>query len=306
MGVIFLFIDGIGLAPESPQNPFSTLARDLPGLSALTGSDALTTKAAEITHSDHLFKPVDANLGIEGLPQSGTGQTALFTGVNAAEVIGKHFGPFPHSGNKPILRDKGLFKQAMAAGLIPKFMNAYPPVFFERARKTRRWSCSTLMVKSSGQKLSSTQDVVNGDAITAEFYGDYWREKLGIVLPERDGEAVADILIKAADSHDLVMMEYYLTDKAGHARDLDLARDVLLRLDRVLLPLSARLAGHTLVICSDHGNLENLGTKTHTRNPVPLIVKGPGAPFFTEAESITDVTSCIINAARNNYRPLSE
>ena len=44
---------------------------------------------------------------------------------------------------------------------------------------------------------------------------------------------------------------------------------------------------HTLVVTSDHGNVEDLSVKTHTYNPVPLIVSGPHAAQFNE---ITDLT----------------
>jgi bisphosphoglycerate-independent phosphoglycerate mutase (AlkP superfamily) len=32
-----------------------------------------------------------------------------------------------------------------------------------------------------------------------------------------------------------------------------------------------------LIVCSDHGNLEDLSVRTHTRNPVPTMVWGPQA-----------------------------
>ncbi len=298
MGLIFLFVDGIGLASPSEANPFSLFQDKLPGLTELTGSASMTADAPEVNRPYHIFRPADANLDTEGLPQSGTGQTSLFTGINAAKLIGKHFGPYPHSGNKPLLRESGIFQQIHSAGKSAWFMNAYPPVFFERAKKTRRWSCSTLMVKSSGQKLCSTEDVRIGKAVTAELFGDYWKEKLGIELPERRGEDVAEILINAAGEHDFVMLEYYLTDKAGHAMDSEFAFDTLQRLDSVLLPLMNNLNGHTFVLCSDHGNLEDLSTKTHTRNPVPLVAAGPKASFFERVMQITDVAPAMMAAIR--------
>ena len=49
-----------------------------------------------------------------------------------------------------------------------------------------------------------------------------------------------------------------------------------------------------LVLSSDHGNIEDLATKSHTRHPVPLIARGPGAHAFAEAGSLTDVTPAIL------------
>jgi len=51
-----------------------------------------------------------------------------------------------------------------------------------------------------------------------------------------------------------------------------------------------------LALCSDHGNLEDLSIKTHTRHPVPLLAWGAGATSFAEAAAITDVTPALVAA----------
>ncbi|MCH8487406.1 MAG: alkaline phosphatase family protein [Candidatus Cyclonatronum sp.] len=296
MSIIFIFIDGIGLAPDHSDNPFSRFASKLKGWEALTGGRPLLAGETSFSSPLHLIKPVDANLETVGLPQSGTGQTALFTGLNASKVIGRHFGPYPHSQIRPLLETDSFFIKLGKAEKSAVFMNAYPPVFFERVEKTKRWSSSTFMVRAAGEKLRTTADVLANQAVTAELFGDYWREKLGISLPKRTGSDIADILLQQASERDMVFLEYYLTDKAGHARDADFAFDVLSRLDQVFIPLVEKLGEHTLVISSDHGNLEDLSRKTHTRNPVPLIVMGPLTSFFSEAVSIMDVTPCMVKA----------
>jgi len=58
--------------------------------------------------------------------------------------------------------------------------------------------------------------------------------------------------------------------------------------------LAHRSPGTTLVLCSDHGNLEDTTTKTHTTNPVPLLAIGPGAARFRQATAITDVAPAIL------------
>jgi 2,3-bisphosphoglycerate-independent phosphoglycerate mutase len=50
-----------------------------------------------------------------------------------------------------------------------------------------------------------------------------------------------------------------------------------------------------LVVTSDHGNLEDLTTSNHTRNPVPLLAIGPIAAPMARAESITDVMGLLLN-----------
>ena len=293
MAVIFIFIDGVGLGKDNDSNPFTKKRYE--SFEVLT--DGLFNETAEtVIHKEHLFKPIDANLGVEGLPQSGTGQTALFTGRNAAKEIGKHFGPFPHSGIKPFLRKESIFHGVKELGKKPYFMNAYPPIFFEHAKKRNRWSCTTLMTKSADMKLNSTEDVLDETALTAEIVQNAWREKLGIDIPKITPTDAANRLLNVAPDYDLVLYEYYLTDKAGHSQKSEDAERVLKPLDEFLQHIiKEKKSSDTLVITSDHGNLEDLSTKTHTRNKVPLFILGENSEDFAKVESLTDVKETIIS-----------
>ena len=52
--------------------------------------------------------------------------------------------------------------------------------------------------------------------------------------------------------------------------------------------------GVTVVLTSDHGNLED-GTHTlHTRNPVPLLAVGPAAGRFADLERLDQVAGRIL------------
>ena len=294
MAVLFVFIDGVGLGVKGNQNPFSNNRYE--SFEQLTGG-IFSNKAEEVITADHLFKPIDANLGVEGLPQSGTGQTALFTGRNAAKEIGKHFGPFPHSGIKPFLKKESVFHGVKALGLDPYFLNAYPPIFFKHAQKRNRWSCTTLMTKSAGLKLNSTEEVLQETALTAEIIQNAWREKLGIDLPKITPTDAAKRALNMLQEKDLLLYEYYLTDKAGHTQKEEDAERVLRPLDEFLQYIIAHKSGNdTLVITSDHGNLEDLSTKTHTRNKVPLFVIGKNTNLFKGVESLTHVKDKILEA----------
>ncbi len=292
MAVLFIFVDGIGVGANDESNPLASSS--LKSFSHFTGRNGFHNECSPVYSETHLYKPIDANLGVEGLPQSGTGQTSLFTGVNASKKIGKHFGPFPHSKIKPLLRKKSLFQKVLEVGKKPHFLNAYPDIFFEKSEKRNRWSCSTLMAKSAGVRLNRLSDVVEGRAITAEIIQQAWREMLKLDVPEIDPETAAQRALQSLKENDLVLYEYYLTDKAGHARDPQMADQVLHVLNRFLLFLMEHLdSADTLVLTSDHGNMEDLSVKTHTRNPVPLFVKGDVEPFKT-VESILDVTPALI------------
>lgn len=293
MSVIFIFIDGVGLGEAVEHNPFSEKTYE--SFQILTG-DNFNVNADPVVSKDHLFKPIDANLEVEGLPQSGTGQTTLFTGKNASKVIGKHFGPYPHSGIKPLLKKESVFHGVQELGKKPYFMNAYPPVFFEYAKKRNRWSCTTLMTKSADLKLHSTEEVRQEKALTAEIVQNAWRERLDIDIPKITATDAAQRLLNVVPDHDLVLYEYYLTDKAGHNQKHEDAERVLKPLDEFLLHIiNHKRSEDVLVITSDHGNLEDLSTKTHTRNEVPLFVMGEGSDQFDEVESLVDVKNGILS-----------
>lgn len=299
MSVIFLFIDGVGLGSNNESNPFAE--QEYRGFSAMAGDQSFTDTATEFNEANHLFKNVDACLGVEGLPQSGTGQATLFSGENASKEIGKHFGPFPHSGIKPLLKKQSLFLKAKELGVKCTFINAYPDIFFQKARKRNRWSCTTLMTKNADFALHTTKDVKEGKALTAELTQQAWREHLNINVPRISPEQAAERLLDQTETYDLLLHEYYLTDKAGHSQELDKAAGYLNIYDRFLWHLIRNKASETtIVLSSDHGNIENLSVKTHTRNAVPLFAIGPGAQNFRKAKSIKDITPGIINYFRRN------
>ena len=293
MSIIFLFIDGVGLGEATPYNPLFN--ERWKGFSSIAAGQQLTEKAEPIQRENHLFKAVDATLGIDGLPQSGTGQAALFSGENAAKEIGKQFGPFPHSGTKHLLKNQSLFIKAQQKGKKCTFINAYPDIFFKKASVRNRWSCTTLMTKSANIPLNGEQEVKKGTAVTAGLTQKAWREQLGIDVPEIDPGQAARRVLRQAGDNELVLHEFYLTDKAGHSQEQEKAENVLQRYDRFLQVLiKEKEEKTTLVLCSDHGNIEDLSTKTHTLNKVPLFVLGPGADRFIQAESIMDVTPGIL------------
>ncbi len=295
MSILFLFVDGIGIGGDCTDNPFSMY--EWPGFSSITYGQKLTLKAHFNSTSSLVFKAIDANLGVDGLPQSGTGQATLFSGQNASKIINKHFGPYPHSGIKHLLMKESLFHKSIEMGKRPYFINAFPQIFFERAQVRNRWSCCTLMTKSSGLKINSVDEVIDEQAITAEIIQDYWRQHLDLKIPAISILQAAERVAKVSSAFDLTLMEYYLTDKAGHEQNIDTAFKALERLDTFLkYYIEEKPADQTLVICSDHGNIEDLSVKTHTVNPVPLIVHGPKAAFFTDVESIQDVTPSILRS----------
>jgi phosphopentomutase len=93
------------------------------------------------------------------------------------------------------------------------------------------------------------------------------------------------------------MYEHFLTDRAGHAQDMARGVAILEELEELLdAVLSGMdLSTHMVILTSDHGNLEDLSTKRHTRNPVPVLFWGAGASEASaEVRTIADIAPAIL------------
>lgn len=305
--VLFVFLDGVGLGVEDPAlNPLA--AHPLPAFEHLAGAQPWTASARPHLQPEHVFRPVEATLGVEGLPQSGTGQATLFTGVNCARIAGRHFGPYPYSTTRPVLADQNIFTQIERLGLPLEepaaFANAYPPRFFTYARQRDRWTVTTRCCLDAGLRIRTHDDLRHARALAADLTGQTWRDRLGLDVPLLTEAEAGARLARLSQAHAFTLFEYYLTDKAGHSRSMERAAAVLLALDRFFTGLLAHLnpARSLLLVTSDHGNLEDLSTKSHTRHAVPLVARGRGAAHFHRAHDLTAITPGILSALRANYQ----
>ena len=107
------------------------------------------------------------------------------------------------------------------------------------------------------------------------------------------GEAGAT-LARLAAGYDFTLYEYFLTDFAGHRQNMTRARRYLEDIDAALgAVLNSFDSGRgLLILTSDHGNCEDLGVRTHTKNAVPLLAVGAGGrAFAARCESIHDVAA---------------
>ena len=298
--VLFVFLDGVGLGLDDPaQNALAALR--LPAFERLAGGQRWTQAAAPLHQPGHVFHPIDANLGVEGLPQSGTGQATLFTGINCAAVAGRHFGPFPHSKTRPVLATENIFQKINALNLPfdepAVFANAYPDRFFSYVDKTDRWTVTTRCCLEAGLRIRTHRDVLAGKALTADLTAAGWPQADPALSPITEEEA-GRRLVEISHSHAFTLFEYFLSDKAGHSRSIDRATAVLQALDRFFAGLLSTFdpARALLIVTSDHGNLEDLSTKSHTRHAVPLVAYGRGADVFASVEDLTDVTPAVMRA----------
>ncbi|ADI14576.1 metalloenzyme domain-containing protein [Truepera radiovictrix] len=282
MGVLLLFLDGVGLgSPDPSVNPFA--AARTPTLAALLGGP-LTAERTPFARDGTLFASLDAGLGVAGLPQSATGQTALLTGRNAAALMGRHYGPWPGPTLKRVLDEGTLFLEVARAGGRAGLVNAFSPAYV-RALEDRRGARVNVPVYAAlaaGLGLRTAADYAAGRAVSADLDGSY----LG--APRPLGEAGA-ALGRLAKGFDLAFFDFWLPDTAGHRWELGAAVALVEKLDAFLAGLLGALGETTLVVTSDHGNVEDKGTRSHTRNPVPLLALGPRAAAFAGARDLTDL-----------------
>ena len=271
-----IFVDGVGIGRRSPAgNPL--FRANLPALRSLLDGELPSTRRSRIASVHAAVVPLDATLGVPGLPQSGTGQAALFTGVNAARLIGKHFGPYPYSTLRPVIAEQNIFRRLADLGARPCFANAFPERFFRYMQEhDARLTVTTRSSLSAGMPLRTAKELVRGEGVSADITGEGW-QKLGhpeipIIVPAEAGRR----LVRLLGRHDFVLFEYWHTDRAGHSRSMEQAVGVLERLDRLLSGVLDTIDFRTtlLLITSDHGNIEDLTVKTHTRNNVPAILAG--------------------------------
>lgn len=293
-----IFLDGVGIGRKDYEfNPFFKY-----------GFKTFTSLFGKIPSGDNQYlvkngfylSPVDATLGVEGLPQSGTGQTSIFCGMNAAEFVGKHFGPYPYSTLIPIIKEQNIFAEFLLRGQKPFFANAYPRVFFEYLRSGKsRLSVTSLSAKLSGLRLNRSSDVRRGNALTAEITNERWNNKLGYTLPVIRSETAARRLIRTAMKNDFTLYEYFLTDHLGHGRYDDDIETTLKTLDKFLYTVlyETDKTKFTIVICSDHGNFEDLSIKTHTLNPSLFITAGKHAEVISaEVKNLAQIKDAIMKA----------
>ncbi len=298
--ILFVFVDGVGIGPAGEANLLSTLS--LPAFSMIGGGQPWQEPFKAIRSDDHVFYSIDPNLGLDGLPQSGTGQASLFSGINCAEIAGRHYGPYPHSTSRPIIEESNLFTRLIRDAAISRdelaFANAYPERFFSYVRTTNRWTVTTLCCMSAEIRLHSDEDLLQGRAIAADITGAGWP---GSPVPTIDEKTAARRLRDLSTKNRLTLFEYYLTDKAGHGRPGAKPDAVLRSLDAFFGELIDTLPDYvTFILTSDHGNLEDISTRSHTRNGVPFAAIGPLAPHFHDLKSILDVTPAIVRALRDN------
>jgi 2,3-bisphosphoglycerate-independent phosphoglycerate mutase len=279
-----IFVDGLGIARPNPEtNPISEAI--CPQLMA--------------AFRDHTI-PVDATLGVPGLPQSATGQTSLLTGVNAQETIGRHVEGFPGPDLREIISEHSIFESLQMSGLASTFANGYLARTVEDVQAHRVKSVTTVATLAAFGDVRRAHLLEAREAVSHDLTREYLVPR-GYTGEHLTVEEAAQDLMGIAQAHAFTLFEFFLTDRAGHAADMDIAARVLAKLDRLVAEV-LRLAAYSqllVVLTSDHGNIEDLSKRTHTTNPVPFMACGPGEEVLRErVNDLTDITPAILEHLR--------
>lgn len=285
--MLLFFIDGLGIGTRGPQNP----------LDGLAGSEPLANFANETTNTifEGIVIPTDPRLGVEGRPQSASGQTTILTGLNVPAKLGYHKQGFPNAAMLEILREHSIFLQLTRAGISPiTFANTYPQIFFEQRP---RWvSATTAAVEAAGLPFRTVPELNAGRAVYQDFTNAMLIAR-GEQVKLRTAEEAATVLAAIVNENRFTLYEYFITDKVGHSQDSAAAAVVLTNL--------ALLIRHTLekidlnrtsvILTSDHGNIEDLSSRNHTLNQVPTIVWGVEQHAIAERiNTLADITPAIV------------
>lgn len=290
--ILLLFLDGWGMgADDARTNPM--VRANLPVLRALLGG-GLPLRGAEAPGGGARLTAADACLGVPGLPQSGTGQTALLTGVNAAREMGRHFGPWVPTALREMLARENLLSRAVAAGRRAAFANAYPAGHTGVAGR-RRPAAPPLAALGAGVLSRHADALREGRAVASSITNDAWRAHLDPGIPPVSARDAGRNLARIAAEAELTLFAHYDTDHAGHRKEMGPAVEALERVDAFLGGLVDALpSGVLLVVSSDHGNIEDV-TAGHTLNPVPVLALGPGADEVTgRVTALTDVAPTLL------------
>jgi 2,3-bisphosphoglycerate-independent phosphoglycerate mutase len=277
MKFLFIFLDGVGLGVKNPsKNPFAR--SHTPNLKALLDGRILTRSSAPYQNGRATLLALDACLGIEGLPQSATGQGTLITGINIPKEIGYHYGPKPNPEVADVIKESNVFAVLDSKNYRATLLNAYPPRYFESIESGKRlYSAIPLAVTNAGIPLKTAEDLFAGEALSADFTGHGWRDQLGfpetpVLSPYEAGERLAQL----AMDYDFSFYEVWLTDYAGHMQDMEGACRIVENFDQVLSGLLDQWDDRQglVFLTSDHGNMEDVSTRHHTDNPVPGLAIG--------------------------------
>jgi 2,3-bisphosphoglycerate-independent phosphoglycerate mutase len=292
--ILLIFVDGLGIGPNKPEsNPCCH-----PSLRFFNQFREMDFPRP--VDPDGLAMGIDANLGIAGLPQSATGQTALLTGINGAQVLGRHLNAFPNQKLRDIIAEHNILKRFTGNGYRAAFLNTFRPPFFDYDPFAiiSHLSVTTISNLYAGLRFFDLDDLRARRSIYQDITGAALRDH-GFDVPLFAPREAGGIIGAACRNYHFSLFEYFQTDRAGHSQNFDQALQVLLRLEDFLdgVLSSIDLATTLVLVASDHGNIEDLSVHGHTRNQAMTLLFGCGSgELASQLHSLTDVAPALLRA----------
>lgn len=292
MKVIFTFLDGVGIGEKDRMaNPVYATEQQI---------------LAQLI--DNARFQADPSMGVDGLPQSATGQTTIFTGVNAPKILNRHLSGQPTISLKKVIYKSNMFSELIKRGFNVTSSNVYKDEYLKNMLNSKdrrnRPSVTSVMCMASGIDFRTLGEFINGDGVYHDITGDILKEsgcRIETVTPQK----AAQNLYKLSRNYDFTLYEHFLTDIQGHKADFDEAAKLIDRLDSFLDELIKQMdfEEDVLIITSDHGNIEDISIHTHTMNKVPVIVLGKKAEKVkTEIHSLIDIMPFVLELFSGNRR----
>jgi hypothetical protein len=296
MSIALLFLDGVGIGSiKNELNPFT----QIPSKFFTLFSDGGNANCA----FDGKIISTNPFLDVEGLPQSATGQTTIFTGINASKEMGRHVSGFPTSTLRKIITEHSIMLQLKKLGLKSTFANGYTPQYFERPLQF--WSASTWVTKAADVPFRWLDDIKNDKAVSPDLTNEFLVQKKMAEIPLRTALDAGKILASLLNENDFVLFEHPFSDAIGHAQNMNDAITDIRIMEEFLEGIfsATNLFEHTILLTSDHGNMEDLSIDTHTMNVVPTIVWGKKKDFFTSnITSLCNITPAIVSSFSSAFR----
>lgn len=290
--VLFIFVDGLGLgAKDQMSNPCY--------FSPIYFSHFLDEKLPKKLRPHGYALGIDASLGVPGLPQSATGQTALLTGINSAKLLGRHLNRFPNRQLRDIIAEHSILKWFTDRGCKAAFLNTFGPPFFDYNPYDiiTHLSVTTVANLVAGLPFFSPDDLRHERSVYQDIIGKALQERVPDV-PNFTPEKAGEIIGKQSQHYHFSLFEYFQTDKAGHSQNMTHARKILDILERFLGAVlqNVDLKTTLVLLTSDHGNIEDLSFRGHTKNPAMTLLFGAGANYIVgKIKSILDIYPAILS-----------
>ncbi|EGW37312.1 alkaline phosphatase family protein [Desulfosporosinus sp. OT] len=292
MHMVMIFLDGFGLGGKD-DNPI--VAAETPSIDELLGGHLLWGKRY-ITYKNTVLRPLDPLLGVEGTPQSATGQTTLWTGLNAAKAIGHHLRAYPNKSLAEIIAEKSIFRQLAELGKTTMFANTFTKGYDQAvAAGKRAHTASTLSALAGGVRLRRVPDLLAGLAVYQDMTNEILvqqGEPVSLISSFEAGRRLGNLALH----YDFTLYEFFQTDVKGHKQLWDEVIGLVERIDSFIGGFLSVVKEEDVawILTSDHGNIEDFSVKGHTMNPVPALCWSNQPMKWPEWNTLEEVTPGII------------